>query len=58
MRNLIVSAAVLAVSMALPNAAMALDWSLGAGAGVAPDYEGSDDYTAIPLWNVKASALM
>lgn len=57
MRNLIVSAAVLAASMAFSNSAMAIDWSLGAGAAVAPDYEGSDDYTAIPLWNVKASDL-
>ncbi|MFO1038354.1 MAG: MipA/OmpV family protein [Geminicoccaceae bacterium] len=27
-------------------------WSVGLGAGFAPDYEGSSDYQAVPLWNV------
>ena len=27
----------------------------GAGAGVAPDYEGSDSYEAVPLWNLNVS---
>jgi outer membrane protein len=31
--------------------------TLGAGAGVAPDYEGSDDYQAVPLWNLNVSNL-
>ncbi|MDX1401317.1 MAG: MipA/OmpV family protein [Kiloniellales bacterium] len=37
--------------------ANAAEWSIGAGAGIAPDYEGSDDYEPIPLWNIKASKL-
>jgi MipA family protein len=31
--------------------------TLGAGAGVAPDYEGSDYYQAVPLWNLNVSNL-
>jgi MipA family protein len=31
--------------------------TLGAGAGVAPDYEGSDEYEAVPLWNLNVSNL-
>jgi MipA family protein len=31
--------------------------TLGAGAGVAPDYEGSDSYQAVPLWNLNVSNL-
>jgi outer membrane scaffolding protein for murein synthesis (MipA/OmpV family) len=31
----------------------AADVSLGAGAGLAPDYEGSDDYTIRPLWSLR-----
>jgi outer membrane protein len=31
--------------------------TLGAGAGVAPDYEGSDYYEAVPLWNLNVSNL-
>ena len=29
----------------------------GAGVGVAPDYEGSDYYQAVPLWNLSVSNL-
>ena len=29
-------------------------WTLGAGAGVAPDYEGGDDYEAVPIPVVRA----
>jgi len=52
---LIVLGAVAAVS--LPLQAQAIDWTLGAGAGVAPDYEGSEDYEPVPLWNVRAGNL-
>ena len=31
--------------------------TLGAGIGVAPDYEGSDDYQPIPLWNLRVQNL-
>jgi MipA family protein len=31
--------------------------TLGAGLGVAPDYEGSDYYQAVPLWNLNVSNL-
>ena len=34
-----------------PGAGM--NFTLGAGAGVAPDYEGSDDYQLVPLWNLR-----
>jgi len=44
-------------AVALPSTAQAIDWTLGLGAGVAPDYEGSDDYQAVPLWNVRADDL-
>ena len=31
--------------------------TLGAGAGAAPDYEGSEDYEVVPLWNLRISNL-
>jgi outer membrane protein len=31
--------------------------TLGAGAGAAPDYEGSDDYELVPLWNLRVANL-
>jgi MipA family protein len=31
--------------------------TLGAGAGAAPDYEGSDDYELVPLWNLRLANL-
>jgi outer membrane scaffolding protein for murein synthesis (MipA/OmpV family) len=37
--------------------AHAIDWTIGAGAGVAPDYEGSDDYQPVPLWTLRAQDL-
>lgn len=48
--------AVAVVALALPLTAEAEDWkfSLGAGAGVAPDYEGSDDYEPVPLLLARA----
>ena len=47
-----------AVSMTIaPSIALATDYTVGLGAGVAPDYEGSDDYKLVPLWNLRASNL-
>jgi MipA family protein len=34
-----------------------IQFTLGAGMGVAPDYEGSDDYEAVPYWNLRAGNL-
>ena len=41
-------AALLALLLVIP-AAQAADYSLGGGIGVAPDYEGSDDYELVPV---------
>jgi MipA family protein len=38
-----------------PGAGM--NFTLGAGAGAAPDYEGSDEYEFVPLWNLRAGNL-
>ena len=32
-------------------------YTVGVGVGVAPDYEGSDDYQAVPLWNLRVDNL-
>ena len=40
-----------------PASAGSVEWTLGLGGGVAPDYEGSENYELVPLWNVKASNL-
>jgi outer membrane protein len=34
-----------------------INFTLGAGAGIAPDYEGSEDYEAVPFWNLRAGNL-
>jgi outer membrane scaffolding protein for murein synthesis (MipA/OmpV family) len=34
-----------------------MNFTLGAGAGAAPDYEGSDDYGLVPLWNLRVANL-
>jgi MipA family protein len=34
-----------------------MSFTLGAGAGAAPDYEGSDDYELVPLWNLRVANL-
>jgi MipA family protein len=51
-RNCRFTAALLAgaalIAMAQP--AVALDVTLSLGAGLAPDYEGSEDYEAVPAW--------
>lgn len=45
------------VFVCLPISAHAVEWTVGLGAGVAPDYEGSEDYELVPLWNIKAANL-
>ena len=51
------------VGMILPTVllaaepAHAVDWTIGLGAGAAPDYEGSKDYEPVPLWSLRASDL-
>jgi outer membrane protein len=37
--------------------ARGMNFTLGAGAGAAPDYEGSDDYELVPLWNLRVANL-
>src|SRR5687767_8729919 len=32
-------------------------WTIGLGAGAVPEYQGGDDYHAVPLWNVRAQKL-
>jgi outer membrane protein len=39
------------------GAGQGVNFTAGAGVGVAPDYEGSDDYELVPLWNLTASNL-
>ena len=46
---LIVGAAIVCLITGLASAAHAADVSLGAGVGLAPDYEGSEDYEAVPI---------
>ena len=55
--RLLTSGLVLALVTAAPMSAHAVDWTIGAGAGFAPDYEGSDDYEIVPLWNLRAQDL-
>lgn len=43
--------------VALSSNAFAIDWTIGAGVGVAPDYEGSEDYEAVPLLHTTARDL-
>ena len=39
------------------EAGSGMRWTLGLGAVAFPDYQGSQDYTAAPLWNVRAQNL-
>ncbi|MGI9491564.1 MAG: MipA/OmpV family protein [Geminicoccaceae bacterium] len=50
------AAAAMALSVMVPSIAQAQQWefSLGAGVGAAPDYEGSNDYEAVPLLLARA----
>ncbi len=41
----------------LPISANAVEWTVGLGGGVAPDYEGSENYELVPLWNIRANDL-
>ena len=43
--------------VALSSDAFAIEWTIGAGVGVTPDYEGSEDYEPVPLWNLTARDL-
>ncbi|MDX6749044.1 MipA/OmpV family protein [Geminicoccaceae bacterium 1502E] len=51
----VVLATVLALASGAP--AQALDLTVGLGAAYAPDYEGSDDYTLLPAWSLRADDL-
>ncbi len=57
MKNDLVTAGVIASSLMFANTATAVEWTIGVGAAIAPDYEGSEDYEAVPLWNLKVSDL-
>ena len=45
----------LVAASAIATSGHAADWTIGLGAGVMPDYEGSSDYRAVPLWNLKVA---
>lgn len=50
----------LLVAVVLPSApgataAAEMDWSLSAGVGTRPDYEGGDDYEAVPIGAIRAT---
>ena len=38
-----------------PEPAQGVNFAVGLGIGVAPDYEGSDDYAPVPLWNLSVN---
>lgn len=57
MKKLSTATIAMAGLMALSGPAAATDWTIGGGLGLAPDYEGSDNYKAVPLWNIKATDL-
>jgi outer membrane protein len=57
LRNrLLVLGAALGIAGAPLNAS-AVEWTVGLGGGVAPDYEGSENYELVPLWNLRANDL-
>lgn len=45
------------LAFAAAGQANAADFTVGLGAGFAPDYEGSDDYEAVPAWLLSADNL-
>ncbi len=55
-RGLKAAGAALAVTL-LSSPVLATDFTVGLGVGVAPDYQGSDDYEAVPLWVLRADDL-
>ena len=46
---LMVGAVMVCLMMGLTSAARAADVTVGLGLGVAPEYEGSEDYQAVPI---------
>lgn len=48
---------VAAATMAAVSPVAAADFTIGLGAGLAPDYEGSEDYEAVPSWVLSANNL-
>jgi outer membrane scaffolding protein for murein synthesis (MipA/OmpV family) len=48
---------IILASLLMATPAWAIDWTVGAGAGYAPDYDGSADYAAVPLWGLRAGNL-
>jgi outer membrane protein len=46
---LMIGAAIVCLMTALASSTQAADVSVGLGAGLAPDYEGSEDYEAVPI---------
>ena len=57
MKNFFATLGVMIGVLGFSTGALAVDWTIGAGAGAAPDYEGSDEYEAVPLWNLRAGNL-
>lgn len=55
-RSLKVASVALATTL-LSSPVFATDFTIGLGVGVAPDYQGSDDYEAVPLWLLRADDL-
>jgi outer membrane protein len=46
-----------AAMVTMAQSAAATDFTIGLGAGLAPDYEGSEDYEAVPSWVFSANNL-
>jgi outer membrane protein len=57
LRNQVLALGAMVGIVCSPISANAVEWTVGLGAGVAPDYEGSENYEAVPLWNLKAKDL-
>ena len=57
MKNLCGILGVVIGVLGFSTSALAVEWTIGAGVGAAPDYEGSDEYEAVPLWNLRAGNL-
>jgi len=47
--TLLVAVSLVCLAAGLAFTAQAADYSIGGGVGIAPDYEGSDDYVAVPI---------
>ncbi len=58
LRGGLVSGLALAVALVtMPQPAPAAEYTVGLGAALAPDYEGSDDYRVLPNWLLSANNL-